>query len=177
MEATDSKLGEILPDAENGSGDLVIVESEPLPPLTKAEVADYRNNITNLQLMGVRDQTLDKSLTEEKIAYGYMGFLGGIDPKDAIEEMIAVQMIGLHNAAVENLRIAGSPKVSLEVMPQLLSSANKCSRAFATLLEALHRHRGNAQQKVVVEHVHVHAGGQAIVGNVEGGRGRGKKGK
>jgi hypothetical protein len=35
------------------------------------------------------------------------------------------------------------------------------------LLEALNRHRGKGQQKVTVEHVHVHAGGQAVVGSVE----------
>ena len=38
------------------------------------------------------------------------------------------------------------------------------SPRFATLLEAPNRHRGKGQQKVVVEHLHVHAGGQAIVG-------------
>jgi hypothetical protein len=48
-------------------------------------------------------------------------------------------------------------------------SANKLSRTHATLLEALNRHRGKGQQKVTVEHVHVHQGGQAIIGNVEGG--------
>ena len=42
-----------------------------------------------------------------------------------------------------------------------LNQANKLSRTFATLLEALNRHRGKGQQKVTVEHVHVHAGGQA----------------
>jgi hypothetical protein len=31
----------------------------------------------------------------------------------------------------------------------------------------LNRHRGKGQQRVTVEHVHVHAGGQAVVGNVE----------
>jgi hypothetical protein len=35
------------------------------------------------------------------------------------------------------------------------------------MLEALNRHRGKGQQKVTVEHVHVHAGGQAVVGMVE----------
>ena len=35
------------------------------------------------------------------------------------------------------------------------------------LLDALNRHRGKGQQKVTVEHVHVHAGGQAVVGVVE----------
>ena len=47
------------------------------------------------------------------------------------------------------------------------NQANKLSRTYATLLEALNRHRGKGQQKVTVEHVHVHEGGQAIVGNVE----------
>jgi hypothetical protein len=35
---------------------------------------------------------------------------------------------------------------------------------------------GQGQQKVTVEHVHVHEGGQAIVGMVEGGGGSSKKG-
>jgi hypothetical protein len=38
-------------------------------------------------------------------------------------------------------------------------------------MEALRKHRNGGNQKVVVEHVHVHNGGQAIVGNVShGGR-------
>jgi hypothetical protein len=57
-----------------------------------------------------------------------------------------------------------------------LAQANKLSRTFATLLEALNRHRGKGQQKVTVEHVHVHSGGQAVVAVVEptGGGGRAK---
>jgi hypothetical protein len=41
------------------------------------------------------------------------------------------------------------------------------------LLDALNRHRGKGAQKITVEHVHVHSGGQAVVGIVEtpGGRG------
>ena len=47
-------------------------------------------------------------------------------------------------------------------------------RTYAMLLEALNRHRGKGQQKVTIEHVHVHEGGQAVVGVVEtpGGGGR-----
>jgi hypothetical protein len=37
-------------------------------------------------------------------------------------------------------------------------------------VEALQRYRGKGQQKVTVEHVHVNAGGQAIVGAVNSGR-------
>ncbi len=48
-----------------------------------------------------------------------------------------------------------------------LNQANKRSRTYALLLDALNRHRGKGQQKVTVEHVHVHSGGQAVVGVVE----------
>jgi hypothetical protein len=48
-----------------------------------------------------------------------------------------------------------------------LNQANKLSRTYAVLLDALNRHRGKGQQHVTVKHVHVHEGGQAIVGHVE----------
>ena len=35
------------------------------------------------------------------------------------------------------------------------------------MLDALNKHRGKGQQKVTVEHVHVHQGGQAVVGTIE----------
>jgi hypothetical protein len=44
--------------------------------------------------------------------------------------------------------------------------AIKLLRTFTMQVEALHRYRGKGQQKVTVEHVHVNAGGQAIVGTV-----------
>jgi hypothetical protein len=93
--------------------------------------------------------------------------LCGIDPKDELEGMIAAQLIAGHNAAMECYRRAMLPDQIFEYRRENLNQAGKLSRTFATLLEALNRHRGKGQQKVVVEHVHVHKGGQAIVGNVE----------
>jgi hypothetical protein len=54
----------------------------------------------------------------------------------------------------------------------LTGQANKLSRTYAVLLDALNRYRGKeGQQKVTVEHVDVHAGGQAVVGMIESPRG------
>jgi hypothetical protein len=92
--------------------------------------------------------------------------LVGIDPKDELEGMIAAQLIAGHNAAMECYRRAMLPNQLFEFRRENLNQASKLSRTFATLLEALNRHRGKGQQKVVVEHVHVYKGGQAIVGNV-----------
>ena len=51
--------------------------------------------------------------------------------------------------------------------------AVKLLRTFTAQTEALQRYRGKGQQKLTVEHVHVHTGGQAIVGSVsQSGGGR-----
>ena len=51
------------------------------------------------------------------------------------------------------------------------SSFNKLMRTFAAQIEALKRHRSAGEQNVVVKHVHVYPGGQAVVGNVNTGGG------
>jgi hypothetical protein len=93
--------------------------------------------------------------------------LVGIKPNDEIEGMIAAQLIACHNASMECYRRAMLPDVPSDQRHGNLNSANKLSRTYSTLVESLNRHRGKGQQKMTVEHVHVHSGGQAIVGNVE----------
>src|SRR5215475_4220459 len=93
--------------------------------------------------------------------------LMGIKPGDELEGMIAAQLIAAHNASMECYRRAMLGEQTFEGRRENLSQANKLSRTYAALLDALNRHRGKGQQKVTVEHVHVHEGGQAIVGNVE----------
>ena len=81
--------------------------------------------------------------------------------------MMAAQLVAAHNAAMECYRRAMIGEQTFEGRRENLAQANKLSRTYAALLEALNRHRGKGQQKVTVEHVHVHAGGQAVVGVVE----------
>jgi hypothetical protein len=69
-------------------------------------------------------------------------------------------------AAMECYRRAMIPEQTFEGRQQSLSQGSKLSRTSAALIEALNRHRGKGQQKVTVEHVHVHSGGQAVVGVV-----------
>ena len=92
-------------------------------------------------------------------------------PRDAVERMLAVQMATTHVAMIR----AGSRLARATQLPQLeahATSYNKLARTFTAQMEALRKHRTGGQQKVTVEHVHVHPGGQAIVGDVHhGGRG------
>ena len=94
------------------------------------------------------------------------GALRGIAPRDPLEGMLAAQMIATHEAAMECFRRAHIPEQTFEGRQVALGQANKLVRSYAALVEALDRHRGKGQQLVRVEHVHVHSGGQAIVGAV-----------
>jgi hypothetical protein len=80
--------------------------------------------------------------------------------------MLATQLIASHMAAMDCYAHLNKTH-DRQTHEYHLNQANKLSRTFASLLEALNRHRGKGQQKVTVEHVHVHQGGQAIVGHVE----------
>ena len=80
---------------------------------------------------------------------------------------MAAQLIAAHNAAMECYRRAMLAEQTFEGRRENLNQANKLSRTWAALLDALNKHRGKGQQKVTVEHVHVHQGGQAVVGTIE----------
>jgi hypothetical protein len=89
-----------------------------------------------------------------------------IAPQDAQEGMIAVQMLGLHNAAMDCLRRAVYDGQTFEGREMNLTQAAKLSRTYALLMDCLGRHRSGGTQKIIVERVTVHSGGQAIVGNI-----------
>ena len=88
-------------------------------------------------------------------------------PADEIEGMIAAQAMAAHHASMECSRRAMLHEQPFEAAQGLRKAAANASRTFVELLSALDRKRGTGgQQKVTVEHVHVHSGGQAVVGNI-----------
>ena len=95
----------------------------------------------------------------------------GAKPRDELEGMLIAQLIASHNAAMECYRRAMLAEQSFEARRENLNQAHKLSRTYAALTDALDRHRGKGQQRITVEHVNVHAGGQAIVGAVSPGDG------
>ncbi len=95
-----------------------------------------------------------------------------LKPKNALEGMITVQMVSMHNLAMSFMARAFRADQTIDGIDKNVERANKCLRTFVTLTETLNRLRGNGQQKVVVEHVTVNQDGQAVVGSIihrEGG--------
>jgi hypothetical protein len=126
---------------------------------------DWNNIIANQVVSALWLQNSDAEQVKEQ-RYAAVDALVGIAPRDELEGMIAAQLVACHNASMECYRRAMIGEQTFEGRRENLSQANKLSRTYAVLLDALNRHRGKGQQKVTVEHVHVHAGGQAVVGVV-----------
>ena len=116
-----------------------------------------------------------KSVDESGLNF-MLAVVKGIEPEDQVESMLAAQMAAVHMATMTFARRLAH----VETLPQQDSAErafNKLARTFAAQVEALKRYRTGGEQKVTVEHVHVHRGGQAIVGNVAHGPGGGRAGK
>ena len=112
-----------------------------------------------------------------------LAVISGVQPQDEIEAMLAAHMaltnialldlFGRTRGVIANHRYEGDGIKRLDVLGNL---TNKFMRTYTMQVEALARKRRKGDQKITVKHVHVHAGGQAIVGNVRhrGGRGTAK---
>ena len=86
----------------------------------------------------------------------------GIGPTDTVEALLAVQMAAVHDAsmrAAQRLKKAET----IDQQDSASSMANKLMRTFTMQMEALKRHRSCGEQNVIVKHVHVYPGGQAVV--------------
>jgi hypothetical protein len=94
-------------------------------------------------------------------------------PKDELEGLLAVQMIGVHSLSMECLKRASLEGQTTVGIDTNINRATKLLRTFTAQMEALNRHRGKIGQQMVVGNVNVNEGGQAIVGPVSR-NGRGK---
>ena len=99
-----------------------------------------------------------------------LAIVGGIEPENEVEALLATQMAATHGLAMSMLGRARRTDY-LDRINIYGGLAVKLTRTFALQAEALAKLRRGGGQTVRVEHVHVHAGGQAIVGNVTPGGG------
>ena len=100
----------------------------------------------------------------------------GLAPRDEAETLLATQMVATYSAGMQALgRMDTAPSVREREFN--LNAASKLMRVYSMQMAALRSYRSGGLQKMTVEHVHVHAGGQAIVGSVQSGAEPGGSGK
>lgn len=90
----------------------------------------------------------------------------GIGPNDALEGMIAAQMVAVHNKAMSFMHDAKYTQPGSEHEEYRLKQSMKLMAAFARQMDALRNYRRKGEQKITVERVNVQSGAQAIVGHV-----------
>ena len=126
-----------------------------------------------LEVFGTANGQLVRSLLGQVVgtapgskAGGALAALRGIGPRDELEGLLAVQMVGVHNLAMEFMGRAAPNGQTLDGVSENVHRATRMLRTFLAQMEALNRYRGKGEQKVIVKHVHVQEGGQAIVGTI-----------
>ncbi len=103
-----------------------------------------------------------------------LAIVGGVEPANEIEALLASQMAATHSLA---MMLIGRTRRNDDVRAMEANGGLgvKLLRTFTLQAETLAKLRRGGGQTVRVEHVHVHPGGQAIVGNVATGGGAGMK--
>lgn len=117
-------------------------------------------------LMSQAALTLFAGDVEEKTNF-VTAFMYGLKPRDEMEGVLITQMVGTHNLIMEYMKRAMIRDQTTEVVNDNTNRAYKLMNIFLKQIEVLSKYRGKmVQQKMTVEHVHVHEGGKAIVGQV-----------
>ncbi len=169
-----------------------LMPEAPDDPLTRARLSEAlgtTDGAVQYHLSSQAIQTFPGVLTSKDIvpkgsdsqamlraANQAVALLAGIRPQDELESMLAVQMIACHNAAMHCAKQAMIKGQTLESRQASVNSSAKLMQVFTHQMETLRKRRAGGQQKMVVEHVHVNEGGQAVVGMVNVGGGSGKTG-
>ncbi len=87
-------------------------------------------------------------------------------PRNNQELMLATQMATIHQTQQRLSMHMFNSNLDPVGMMSYTNMITKLSNTFIHQLNAMQKLKGNNQQKVTIEHVHVHNGGQAVVGTV-----------
>lgn len=131
--------------------------------------ADHADFVDFMMAHMAMQTQVDGQMNAFQMRY-FLAAVAGIKPKDHIESMLAVQMVAINNATLaEAARLRVTKNTAAKEASE--RAVNRLARTFAAQVEALKRYRSKGEQRVYVERVDVRDGGQAIVGNVQGGSG------
>lgn len=93
-----------------------------------------------------------------------------IQADNSIEKMLAHQMAAIHDAGMRTMQRANVTQ-DIALAARLLNSASRCFDTFQRAALAVERLRGKQEQRILVQHVNVGQGGQAVIGNIQTGVG------
>ena len=104
-------------------------------------------------------------------ANAYKEALLEMKPKDIIEGQLITRMLAQHDLIMEYTGKLTNKETSVKMREMYMNHLAKFTRLYNETLDALNKYRRKGEQRVIVQHVNVENGGQAIVGNVTQGGG------
>ena len=107
-----------------------------------------------------------------KLRDGAVALYRGLEPRDAIESILARLAVAVTNLTMDCFYRAAQCDQALPARDLNLRHGMKGAVAAADLLKVLNSRRSQGLKKFTVGKVNVEAGGQAIVGNIETGERR-----
>jgi len=160
---------------EKGKVDLIV--KEPKRFFQQARETVGSDDIDFIEMLMTQVGNIFSNIEENTVKQANFSsaFLHGLKPRDQMEGILFAQMAGTHNLIMEYMRRAIRQGQNIDAAEDYTNRACRLMNLFLRQIETLEKYRGKStQQKVIVEHVQVQEGGQAIVGNIErpsGGRG------
>ncbi|HEY0568773.1 MAG TPA: hypothetical protein VGD13_11735 [Xanthobacteraceae bacterium] len=97
---------------------------------------------------------------------GALAIIAAFAPRNEAEAALALQAACTHMVAMVMMARIGGGHGGDRRLPALASAAAKLMRTHCLQVETFRRLRGGGEQKIIVKHVTVNEGGQAIVGAV-----------
>lgn len=120
---------------------------------------DYANLILS-QTISAYDGFPD----DTKNANTVLGALLEMAPQDSYEGMLISRLVALHSQYMRFMNIVNTSTYT-DTIDLNINRATKLMRVYSETLETLNKYRRKGEQRVIVQHVNVNNGGQAIVAN------------
>lgn len=95
-----------------------------------------------------------------------LSHLAALAPEDHLQAMLAAQMVAVNSAIQVTLYRSMLPEQTTYGKESNMTNATKLQRTFLAQVETYQKLKGRVQQSVEVKHVHIHEGGQAVIGQV-----------
>ncbi|MCP3471554.1 hypothetical protein NLM33_14575 [Bradyrhizobium sp. CCGUVB1N3] len=141
----------------------------PDPEAGERLMADAFGVADSDAMYGILKQLVKASVNGARLDHANLAFMismmQGIKPRDAIEAMLAAQMICVHVTAMRSAQhLAGADNIQCQ--DSAARALGKLVRTFPAQIEALNRYRNKGEPAITVQNLSVQDGGKAIVGNV-----------
>jgi hypothetical protein len=108
----------------------------------------------------------DKKKKERNLEQAIKILADSLGAQGLLQNMLVTQLLGVYELQQNLLPYANRSMHSPENNQYYVNAITKLSNAFVSQVTLLQKLQGQCQQKVTVEHLHIHQGAQAIVGQV-----------